>query len=100
MVETLAARREPNHVVLGIDGGQGSPLDFDLGVADEFGEFGESPYTGNLYLRINGQLYGSIWVRVDEAGIPVITLGQYDETAEQWEPKNDLGPESPEAGNF
>lgn len=62
---------------------------------NEYGDFDEAAYEGNLYLTINGRLYGSLYIRHDaDAGHPTITLGQYDPAAQQWEPRNEIGPEA------
>ncbi|EHB45827.1 MULTISPECIES: hypothetical protein [Mycolicibacterium] len=78
-----------------IDSGAGVPVTVDLGTANEYGDFDEAAYEGNLYLTINGRLYGSLYIRHDaDAGHPTITLGQYDPAAQQWEPRNEIGPEA------
>lgn len=69
---------------LTLDGG-GTPWTVDLGKPDEYGEYGESEYSGNVYLSIDGQL--------NEAGEPIITIGQCNPHTQAWEPRNNLRPE-------
>lgn len=86
-------------VVLEIDAGQGAPRTYDLGVPNESGDLDETVYGGNLYLTIDGRLYGSLYVRYDNvAGHPVITLGQLDAETQMWEPCNEIGPEVTDTG--
>ena len=81
--------------IVEIDAGAGAPVTIDLGTANKFGDFDEAGYEGNLYLTINGHLYGSLYIRHDtNAAHPTITLGQYNEAAGQWEPRNEIGPEA------
>jgi hypothetical protein len=81
--------------VVEIDAGTGVPVTVDLGIANEYGDYDEAGYEGNLYLRINGRLYGSVYVRHDAAAAhPTITLGRYDPATQQWEPRNEIGPEA------
>lgn len=85
----------PTPTIVEIDARTGAPFTVDLGAANEYGDFDEAGYEGNLYLRINGHLYGSLYIRHDAAaGHPTITLGQYDPATEQWEPRNEIGPEA------
>ena len=85
--------------VIEIDAGSGVPVTFDLGTPNQHGDYEEAGYEGNLYLSVNGRLYGSIYVRHDAAaGHPTITLGQYDTATQQWEPRNELGPEASDDG--
>lgn len=77
---------------LGLDAGA-TPWTVDLGKPDEYGEYSESAYSGNVYLSIDGQIYGSIFVHLNETGEPIITLGQYDPHTQEWEPRNNLRPE-------
>jgi hypothetical protein len=80
--------------IVEIDAGSGTPASIDLGTANEYGDFDEAGHEGNLYLRINGRLYGSLYIRHDAAaGHPTITLGQYDPATQLWEPRNEIGPE-------
>jgi hypothetical protein len=80
--------------IVEIDAGTGVPVTVDLGTANEHGDYDEAGYEGNLYLRINGCLYGSIYIRHDAAdGHPTVTLGQYDPAAQLWQPRNEIGPE-------
>ncbi|MBU8826550.1 MULTISPECIES: hypothetical protein [Mycobacteriaceae] len=82
------------HTIVEIDQGTATPITFDLGTANEYGDFDAAAYEGNLYLSINGRLYGSLYIRHDAAaGHPTITLGQYDPATQQWEPRNEIGPE-------
>lgn len=69
------------------------PWVVDLGKPDEYGEFSDSPYSGNVYLAIDDKLYGSLFIHLNDAGEPIITLGQYDPHTQEWEPRNDLHPE-------
>ena len=81
--------------IIEIDSGVGAPVTIDPGTANKFGDFDEAGYEGNLYLTINGHLYGSLYIRHDtNAAHPTITLGQYDPAAGQWEPRNEIGPEA------
>ena len=81
--------------IIEIDSGVGAPVTIDLGTANKFGDFDEAGYEGNLYLTITGHLYGSLYIRHDtNAAHPTITLGQYNEAAGQWEPRNEIGPEA------
>jgi hypothetical protein len=80
--------------VVEIDAGTGVPVTVELGTANEYGDYDEAGYEGNLYLRISGRLYGSIYIRHDAAaGHTTVTLGQYDPAAQQWQPRNEIGPE-------
>ncbi|UHJ58639.1 hypothetical protein LT337_32860 (plasmid) [Mycolicibacterium fortuitum] len=74
---------------LTLDAG-GTPWTVDLGKPDEYGE---SEYSGNVYLSTDGQLYGSIFVYLNEAGEPIITIGQYNPQTQEWEPRDNLRPE-------
>lgn len=40
-------------------------------------------YAGNIYLYVDGREYGSLFIHHDEHG-PIIELGQFDETADEW----------------
>ncbi len=85
----------PPSAILEIDTGSSVPVTVDLGTPNNYGDFDDTGYEGNLYLRINGRLYGSLYIRHDAAaGHPTITLGQYDPAAQQWEPRNEIGPEA------
>lgn len=71
----------------------GTPWVVNLGKPDQYGEYSDTPYSGNVYLTIDGQLYGSLFIHLNDAGEPTITLGQYDPRTQEWEPRNDLRPE-------
>jgi hypothetical protein len=80
--------------IVKIDAGTGVPVTIDLGAASEYGDYDDAGYEGNLYLRINGRLHGSLYIRHDAAtSHPTLTLGQYDPATQQWEPRNEIGPE-------
>ena len=61
--------------------------EIDLGEPDardglfDNGEIGA--YAGNIYLYVDGREYGSLFIYHDDQG-PVIELGQFDETADEW----------------
>lgn len=97
--EPTAKDSTSSSAVIEIDAGAGVPVTFDLGTANECGDYEEAGYEGNLYLSVNGRLYGSVYVRYDAAaGHPTITLGQYDSATQQWEPRSEIGPEAADGG--
>lgn len=58
--EPTGQESTPSSTVIEIDAGAGVPVTFDLGRPNEYGDYDEAAYDGNLYLSINGRLYGSI----------------------------------------
>ena len=64
----------------------------ELGTPDSTGyyESGDLAYTsGNLYFRIDGEEYGSLFF-FNRDGRPEVTLGQYDRTADEHVFRNPL----------
>lgn len=67
-------------------------LRLDLGEPSEAGYFDSgdlAPFAGNLYIRVDGDEWGSLyfWARNDK---PSLSLGQYDAWSEQWEDRTPL----------
>lgn len=75
--------------VLSLDLGE-SQLQINLGEIDEHGTGGELIYSGNIYLHIDGREYGSLFITRGENGAPQITLGQFQEAADEWVPANPI----------
>ncbi len=72
----------------------GAPLaDIDLGEAEPrsgyFDEGDLASTSGNLYIEIDGQEYGSLFFMIEDGRL-TITLGQFDFTNELWEERNPL----------
>lgn len=71
----------------------GETVTFDIGEPQIDGQYDGGDlghYCGNLYLHIDGHEYGSLYI-THNAGRPVITLGRFDEDAEEWITDNPLG---------
>lgn len=65
-------------------------IEIEVGDPAEEGDGGElAHYGNNLYIELDGREFGSLWLH-DEDGEPVLSLGQYDEDTQGWEPRNDL----------
>lgn len=60
----------------------------DGGVGDDYAGGEVAAQGGNLYLAIDGQEFGSLWITYGEDGTPKITLGQYDPETEGWEERS------------
>lgn len=72
---------------------EGHPVSYELGTSDDYGEFSDAAYGGNVYLTLNGRLYGSLFVHLNGAGEIILRLGQFDQATGQWEERNNIGPE-------
>ncbi len=75
--------------ILSLDLGE-STLQIDLGEIDEHGTGGELLYSGNVYLHIDGREYGSLFIHRGPDGAPQISLGQYQDDAEEWVEANPI----------
>lgn len=78
-----------------LEGPTGTLASFDM---DDLAAYG-----GNLYIKVDGEEWGSLWftgfgAEYDEFGSPRIELGQYDNGTEMWETRNPLIVPVPETG--
>ena len=63
---------------------------------DKYGYFNGETWGGNVYLYVDGEEYGSLFVHQHD-GKTLVTLGQYDDETQEWVTRNDLRPIPAEA---
>lgn len=72
---------------LTLDGGAATLADIDLGEASDAGYFegGDLGSTaGNLYIRLDGVEYGSLFFFRETDGRVTVTLGAFDAASQDW----------------